>query len=296
MVGITDGDTVTVLDAFKVQHKIRLSGIDAPERSPSYGHASRRHLARIVFGKTVTIVTARRDRYGREVGKVIADRVDANLVQLRSGLAWHFKRYAHDQPVADRGPYAQTEADARKARHGSWHDAQPTPPGRFDKRGESKRARWVSGKKDVCASLGAGEIQHRSGLDRRLLPLLPPGASGTRGRRRSNRVRADLTLTPKRQVSAAAGFPADAIAVPARLNAGIMYGRDVGKILINRQNANIEQVCAGFAWHYKQYEHEQPVADQPPYSLLKSIAMRDLACSAISVRPPWDYRKIRRRQ
>lgn len=79
-----------------------------------------------MFGKTVTIVTARTDRYGREVGKVIADRVDANLVQLRSRLARHYRRYAHEQLVADRGPYAQAEADARKARRGPWHDAQPT--------------------------------------------------------------------------------------------------------------------------------------------------------------------------
>ncbi|NMF99241.1 thermonuclease family protein [Aromatoleum toluolicum] len=124
---------------------MRLSGIDAPERSQSYGHASRRHLARMLFGKTVTIVTARTDRYGHQVGKVIVDQVDANLVQLRAGFAKRYKRYAHEQPVADRGPYAQAAADARKALRGLWHDAQP-PPRAFRQARRNQAGPWVSGK------------------------------------------------------------------------------------------------------------------------------------------------------
>lgn len=80
-----------------------------------------------MLGKTVTVETAKTDRYGRELGKIIVDHVDANLEQLRSGLGWHYKRYAHEQPVADREPYAQAEADAREARRSLWHDAQPPP-------------------------------------------------------------------------------------------------------------------------------------------------------------------------
>lgn len=144
VVGIADGDTVTVLDAFKVQHKIRLSGIDAPERSQPYGQVSRQHLARLVFGKTVTIETAKTDRYGRELGKVLVGHVDANLEQLRSGYAWHYRQYAHEQPVADREPYAQAEVDAREARRGLWRDTQPTPPWEFrrTRRNQTDRAEF----------------------------------------------------------------------------------------------------------------------------------------------------------
>ena len=70
MVGVADGDTVTVLDADKVQHKIRLAGIDAPEKSQPFGNRSKQNLSDLVFGKYVRVDWDKRDRYGRIVGKV----------------------------------------------------------------------------------------------------------------------------------------------------------------------------------------------------------------------------------
>ncbi len=70
VVKITDGDTLYVLEANYKEHKIRLAGIDAPERKHVYGLASRKHLASIVAGKQVTVEYQKRDRYGRIVGKV----------------------------------------------------------------------------------------------------------------------------------------------------------------------------------------------------------------------------------
>ncbi len=81
VVKITDGDTRYILDANYQQHKIRLAGIDAPERKQAYGLASRKHLASIVAGKRVTIEYQKRDRYGRIVGKVWVNGVDACLEQ-----------------------------------------------------------------------------------------------------------------------------------------------------------------------------------------------------------------------
>ncbi len=81
VVKITDGDTLYVLDANNEQHKIRLAGIDAPERKQAYGLASRKHLASIVAGKQVTVEYHKRDRYGRIVGKVWVNGVDACLEQ-----------------------------------------------------------------------------------------------------------------------------------------------------------------------------------------------------------------------
>ncbi len=75
VVKITDGDTLYVLDANHKQHKIRLAGIDAPERKQAYGLASRKHLASIVAGKQVRVEYQKRDRYGRIVEKVWVNRM-----------------------------------------------------------------------------------------------------------------------------------------------------------------------------------------------------------------------------
>ncbi len=88
VVKVVDGDTLYVLDANYQQHKIRLAGIDALERKQAYGLASRKHLASIVTGKQVTIEYQKRDRYGRIVGKVWVNGVDACLKQVKAGFAW----------------------------------------------------------------------------------------------------------------------------------------------------------------------------------------------------------------
>lgn len=128
VVGIADGDTVTVLDGAKNQHKVRLSGIDAPEKSQPYGNVSRQHLARLVFDKKVTIVAYKTDRYGRTVGKVVVGGVDANLEQIRAGLAWHYKQYQREQDAADRESYAAEEEEARSERRGLWRESGAVPP------------------------------------------------------------------------------------------------------------------------------------------------------------------------
>ncbi|MGH8729146.1 MAG: thermonuclease family protein [Burkholderiales bacterium] len=73
VVGISDGDTITVLDARRVQHKVRLSGIDAPEKRQAFGNVSKQNLARMVFQKEVIVDYGKRDRHGRIVGKVLLE-------------------------------------------------------------------------------------------------------------------------------------------------------------------------------------------------------------------------------
>ena len=91
VVAVTDGDTIKILDNNNVQHKIRLTGIDAPEKAQPFGNASRKHLALMVAGKNVRIETSKRDRYGRVLGKVWVQPQDcsacgktlnANLAQI----------------------------------------------------------------------------------------------------------------------------------------------------------------------------------------------------------------------
>ncbi len=125
---VVDGDTLYVLDANYKDHKIRLAGIDAPERKQAYGLASRKHLASIVAGKQVTVEYQKRDRYGRIVGKVLLNGIDACLEQVKAGFAWHYKRYQREQSTEDQRLYADAENQARDERLRLWRDKKPMPP------------------------------------------------------------------------------------------------------------------------------------------------------------------------
>mgnify|MGYP000341896165 CR=1 FL=1 len=102
VVSVTDGDTVTVLDYSKTQHRIRLAGIDAPELQQPFGRASRQHLASLIAGLPVSVERQKRDRYGRIVGKVYQGTNDVSLSQVRAGMAWWFRKYANEQSGDDR--------------------------------------------------------------------------------------------------------------------------------------------------------------------------------------------------
>ena len=127
IISIADGDTVTLLDANLQQHKIRLSGIDAPERRQPFGNRSRLHLGALVFGKRVTADCPKTDRYKRAVCRLEVDGVDANLAQVEAGMAWHNKAYFREQSPADRR-YAKAEDRARDVRQGLWADRAPVAP------------------------------------------------------------------------------------------------------------------------------------------------------------------------
>jgi len=152
VVGISDGDTITVLDGQKSEYKIRLAGIDAPEKSQPYGQQSKQHLSDVVFGKAVTVEWNKIDRYGRTIGKVLVQGKDANLRQVQAGMAWHYKAYEKEQSVPDRGDYAAAETKARTQRLGLWADANPIPPWDFRHgTGEaSTEARVESGEQCPC--------------------------------------------------------------------------------------------------------------------------------------------------
>lgn len=128
VVGVVDGDTITVLDDQRIQHKIRLAGIDAPEKAQAFGQQSKEALSALVFGHRVKIEKGKRDRYGRTVGKVIIDGSDANLSMVVAGMAWHYKKYQGEQSQSDRHLYADAEREAREASRGLWQDAAPTAP------------------------------------------------------------------------------------------------------------------------------------------------------------------------
>lgn len=128
VVSIADGDTVTVLDASNQQHKIRLAGIDSPEKKQPYGERSKQHLASLVFNRTVTVDWEKTDRYQRIVGKILVNGSDANLEQLKAGLAWWYEKYRKEQSPADQRRYSEAEQLARQQKVGLWQEANPIPP------------------------------------------------------------------------------------------------------------------------------------------------------------------------
>ena len=139
VVAVSDGDTLTVLDSQKTQHRIRLSGIDAPEKKQAFGERSRQNLASLAFGKTVTVHWYKRDRYGRLVGKVPVDGKDACLQQVIDGYAWWYRAYAKEQSLEDRRNYAAAEEGARAARRGLWYDPNPVPPWEWRRKSREDR-------------------------------------------------------------------------------------------------------------------------------------------------------------
>lgn len=131
VVAIADGDTLTVLDAAKRQHKIRLSGIDAPESNQDFGSRSKQSLSDLVFDKTVTILSSGKEHRGRALGKVTLNGRDINLEQVHRGQAWFYKQYAHELSRDDATAYEQAEARAKRERRGLWGNPAPVPPWDF---------------------------------------------------------------------------------------------------------------------------------------------------------------------
>lgn len=122
VIGIADGDTLTVLASGNIKVRIRLDSIDAPEASQLYGNQSKATLSSLVYGKQVLAVYNKIDRYGRPVATVYLSKSNINLVMVRRGMAWVYRQYAWNQAY-----YAQ-ENYARKYKLGLWVQKSPQAP------------------------------------------------------------------------------------------------------------------------------------------------------------------------
>ena len=131
VVGITDGDTITVLDADKTEHKIRLMGIDAPEKTQDFGAASKQALSNYIYQREVSVEYKKKDKYQRKVGKVILDKQDICLAMIELGMAWHYKDYEKEQSKKDRDLYRQAELKARESKKGLWQLSNAIEPSAF---------------------------------------------------------------------------------------------------------------------------------------------------------------------
>ena len=126
VVKVVDGDTLHIYSN-KRTYKIRLSGIDAPERGQAYGKRAKEHLEFLVAGKQVIAIVESKDRYGRYVASVKVQNKDVCAEMLSAGYAWHYKQYDNNKY------YDELQREAKKAKRGLWLDKKPQAPWEYRK-------------------------------------------------------------------------------------------------------------------------------------------------------------------
>ena len=129
VIKVSDGDTYHILVNGHQKIKVRMQGIDAPERSMPFYAVSKKYLNNLIYQKEIKVQKIAEDRYGRTLGfTYLMDGTDVNHAMLKAGLVWHFKRYSKDKILAD------LEKEARKNRVGLWSDPNPLAPWEFRKK------------------------------------------------------------------------------------------------------------------------------------------------------------------
>lgn len=164
VVGVADGDTITVLTDGRESIGVRLAEIDAPEKSQAFGQRSKESLSDMVFGKTVRVEQQDVDRYGRVVGRVFIGGTDVNAEQVRQGMAWVYRQYLRDTTLLT------VEQEARAAKRGLWSNPNPTPPWEYrhggqgkseeadvpsglERKGQDNTSAWQCGAKRHCGQM-----------------------------------------------------------------------------------------------------------------------------------------------
>ena len=125
VIKISDGDTIVVLSG-KEQTKVRLYGIDAPEKKQDYGQKSKQFLASLIAGQVVEVEPKGKDRYKRTLGIIHYKGQDINAQMVLNGYAWAYVKYSRI--------YVDQEKTAREKKRGLWQSNDPTPPWQWRKR------------------------------------------------------------------------------------------------------------------------------------------------------------------
>ena len=127
VVGVTDGDTLSVFDG-QTEKKVRLLGIDCPEKKQAFGQAAKQYASDLAYGQEVTVNISGHDRYERSLGTVsLPSGKVLNDELLKAGMCWNYVQYS--KSVA----YQRMEAKAREKKIGLWAESNPTPPWLFRK-------------------------------------------------------------------------------------------------------------------------------------------------------------------
>lgn len=125
VIGITDGDSITILTKDNIQLKIRLEGIDCPEKKQDFGQQAKQTTTSLCFNKNVRIVSTGKDRYGRVLAFVYVGNICINNELLKQGMAWHYKKYNSDIELE------KIEEEAKTHKVGLWSQPSPIPPWDF---------------------------------------------------------------------------------------------------------------------------------------------------------------------
>lgn len=129
VVGVLDGDTIEVLHNGQAE-RIRLKGIDCPEKRQAFGQKAKQATSGLMFGKEVTLHTFGKDKYGRTIGDVILpDGMNASQELVKQGWCWWYRKYAPGNTELQR-----LEREARDGKNGLWVDPHPVPPWEWRKR------------------------------------------------------------------------------------------------------------------------------------------------------------------
>lgn len=125
VVGVADGDTLSVLHDGKAE-RVRLNGIDCPEKGQAFGAQAKAVTSAMAFGKEITVRPANLDKYGRTIADVVLpDGRTLNRELVALGLAWWYRKYSTDESLG------HLEVGARVAKKGLWADPEPIPPWAF---------------------------------------------------------------------------------------------------------------------------------------------------------------------
>jgi micrococcal nuclease len=129
IIGVSDGDSVSLLDEKNVVFKIRLNGIDAPEKKQDFGNASKNFIGDLIYDKFVWVRTNGLDRYGRTIGTIYLNEnmigKSVNEMSLENGMSWHYKKY--DKNIL----WSNIELKAKEDKIGLWQLQNPIPPWSF---------------------------------------------------------------------------------------------------------------------------------------------------------------------
>ena len=130
VIKVADGDTITILNSEKKQIKIRLYGIDAPEKAQDYGKISKNYMSELVAGKTINVTVIDIDRYGRSVGRIKIDDKEVAEEMLKAGLAWVYTYYCK---IPECEYWKELETQAKTGKIGLWSNPTAQEPWKWRK-------------------------------------------------------------------------------------------------------------------------------------------------------------------
>ena len=155
VISVADGDTITILDEGKQQTKIRLYGIDTPEKAQAFGKKAKKFTASLTAGKQANVTVYDTDRYGRSVGVVFVNGINVNEEIIKNGYAWQYRKYCKASFCSD---WLKLEEHARSFAFGLWDESNPQPPWdwRKFKRGKNTKKSYVPSTSPTPATSGTG--------------------------------------------------------------------------------------------------------------------------------------------